>query len=420
MICLKKLIEAVFVLPIISFSFFPLVTHAKVFDKVAAKINSEIITLSAVEEKTELLRNKYERLSSVSISQQELLSEALNMIIEEKLQTQEGEKRGMVVDEASIDAALKNISDKNGLDEGQLEEMLEREGKTLSSFRNHIRDQIMVSKVSRFEMSNRVKVSDKEINNYYSSHQKEFWKDSQIRARHILFIVEPGASEKNRREKLDQAKKILNKIREGGDFINIAREYSEDVSASNGGDLGFITRGKMVAEFEEAAFSIKERQVSDIIKTEYGYHIIKVEEILAGKTLTLEESVDRITKILSAQKQKQGYKDWMSELKKSAFIEVSLFSEPGKNNSMISRNLEKEKSGVSIGETKKLSSETDIRKKNLQKKWEEMYKSVEKSKNNSQFNSLEEKLKHIKKLRNQNTISEDEYQHRKEKLLNHL
>jgi parvulin-like peptidyl-prolyl isomerase len=420
MICLKKLIEAVFVLPIISFSFFPLVTHAKVFDKVAAKINSEIITLSAVEEKTELLRNKYERLSSVSISQQELLSEALNMIIEEKLQTQEGEKRGMVVDEASIDAALKNISDKNGLDEGQLEEMLEREGKTLSSFRNHIRDQIMVSKVSRFEMSNRVKVSDKEINNYYSSHQKEFWKDSQIRARHILFIVEPGASEKNRREKLDQAKKILNKIREGGDFINIAREYSEDVSASNGGDLGFITRGKMVAEFEEAAFSIKERQVSDIIKTEYGYHIIKVEEILAGKTLTLEESVDRITKILSAQKQKQGYKDWMSELKKSAFIEVSLFSEPGKNNSMISRNLEKEKPGVSIGETKKLSSETDIRKKNLQKKWEEMYKSVEKSKNNSQFNSLEEKLKHIKKLRNQNTISEDEYQHRKEKLLNHL
>ena len=420
MICLKKLIEAVFVLPIISFSFFPLVTHAKVFDKVAAKINSEIITLSAVEEKTELLRNKYERLSSVSISQQELLSEALNMIIEEKLQTQEGEKRGMVVDEASIDAALKNISDKNGLDEGQLEEMLEREGKTLSSFRNHIRDQIMVSKVSRFEMSNRVKVSDKEINNYYSSHQKEFWKDSQIRARHILFIVEPGASEKNRREKLDQAKKILNKIREGGDFINIAREYSEDVSASNGGDLGFITRGEMVAEFEEAAFSIKERQVSDIIKTEYGYHIIKVEEILAGKTLTLEESVDRITKILSAQKQKQGYKDWMSELKKSAFIEVSLFSEPGKNNSMISRNLEKEKSGVSIGETKKLSSETDIRKKNLQKKWEEMYKSVEKSKNSSQFNSLEEKLKHIKKLRNQNTISEDEYQHRKEKLLNHL
>ena len=420
MICLKKLIEAVFVLPFISLFYFPLATHAKVFDKVVAKINSEIITLSSVEEKSALLRQKYERSPSISISPQELLSEALNMIIEEKLQAQEGEKRGMVVDEASIDAALKNIADKNGLDEGQLEEMLEREGKSLSSFRNHIREQIMVSKVSRYEMSNRVKVSNKEINNYYSSHQKEFWNDSQIRARHILFIVEPGASEKNRREKLDQATKVLNKIREGGDFIEIARKYSEDVSASNGGDLGFIKKGKMVAEFEEAVFSIKKGKVSDIVKTEYGYHIIKVEDIIAGKTLTLEESKDRITQILSVQKQKQGYTDWMSELKKSAFIEISLFSESGKINSMISRDLETEKAGVSIGKIKKLSSETDTRKQILQKKWEEMYKSVEKSKKKSQLNSLEEKLKHIKKLRNQNTISEDEYQHRKEKLLNHL
>ena len=225
---------------------------------------------------------------------------------------------------------------------------------------------------------------------------------------------------KNRREKLDQATKVLNKIREGGDFIEIARKYSEDVSASNGGDLGFIKKGKMVAEFEEAVFSIKKGKVSDIVKTEYGYHIIKVEDIIAGKTLTLEESKDRITQILSVQKQKQGYTDWMSELKKSAFIEISLFSESGKINSMISRDLETEKAGVSIEKTKKLSSETDTRKQTLQKKWEEMYKSVEKSKKKSQLNSLEEKLKHIKKLRNQNTISEDEYQHRKEKLLNHL
>jgi peptidyl-prolyl cis-trans isomerase SurA len=418
MICLKKLIKAVFVLPFIFSFFFPLVTRAKVFDKVVAKINSEIVTLSSVEEKSALLRQKYDRSPSISIPQQELLSEALNMIIEEKLQAQEGEKRGIVVDERSIDAALKNISDKNGLDEGQLEEMLEREGKSLSSFRKNIREQIMVSKVSQYELSNRVKVSDKEVSNYYSSHQKEFWKDSQIRARHILFIVEPGASEKNRREKLDQATKVLNKIREGGDFIDIAREYSEDVSASNGGDLGFITRGKMVAEFEEALFSIKEGKVSDIVKTEYGYHIIKVDEILAGKTLTLEETKDRINQILFVQKQKQGYKDWMSELKKSAFIEVSLFSDPGKNNNMISSDLETEK--ASIRKIKKSSSETDTRKQTLQKKWEEMYKSVEKSKKNSQLNALEEKLKHIKKLRNQNIISDDEYQHRKEKLLNHL
>jgi hypothetical protein len=176
----------------------------------------------------------------------------------------------------------------------------------------------------------------------------------------------------------------------------------------------------MVVEFESAVFSLREGQVSDIVKTEYGYHIIKVEKILAGKTLTLKESKDRITKLLSAQKSKEGYKNWMSELKKAAFIEVSLFSGSSKNNSMISRGLKTEKDAVSIRNKNKLSSATDKRKQTLQKKWEEMYKSVEKSKKTSELNSLEEKLKQIKKLRNQNTISEDEYQRRKEKLLKHL
>jgi hypothetical protein len=280
----------------------------------------------------------------------------------------------------------------------------------------------MVSKISRFEISNRVKVSDKEIGQYYMSRQKEFWEDGQVRASHILFIAEPGSSESFRKAKLEQAKQILSKIRKGGDFSEIAREYSEDISASDGGDVGFISRGKMVGEFEEAVFSLKPGQVSDIVNTEYGYHIIKAEETLAGKTLTLKESKDRIVKILSMKKQKQGYKDWMAELKKSAFIEVSLFGEPDKNNSMLFSGFEEEKTDSSMMKKKKLNSGAHSQKKILQKKWEEMYKSVEKSKEKegSQLNSLEKKLKHIKKLRYQNTISEDEYQHRKEKLLNRL
>ena len=421
MISLKKLYKAGFVLSLMLFAVFPLVIQAKTLDKIAAKVNAEIITLSSVKERGELLRKKYAQ-SSVSISEHELLKEALTMIIEEKLQFQEGKKRGFIVDEASIDAAVNNISEKNGLIEGQLQEMLEREGRSLSSYRKHIRQQIMVSKVSRFEISSRIQVSDKEINQYYKSRQKEFWEDGQVRARHILFIVEPGSSESNRKEKLEQAKQILSEIRKGGDFSEIAREYSEDISASNGGDVGFVSRGKMVAEFEEAVFSLKPGQVSDIVSTEYGYHIIKAEETLAGKTLTLKESKDRIVKILSVKKEKQGYQDWMEELKKSAFIEVSLFGEPDKNNSMLFSDLEEEKNDSSMMKKKKLNSGAHSQKQILQKKWEEMYKSVEKSKekDGSQLKSLKEQLKHIKKLRYQNTISEDEYQHRKSKLLNRL
>ena len=426
MISLKKLTKASFILSLLlPLVFGSLSVHARVLDKVAAKVNSEIITLSAIEERAELLRQKYVG-APISISEQDLLKDALNMIIEERLQIQEGKKFGFIVDEYAIDAAVEDIKKKNNLADGQLQEMLKREGRTLESYKNHIRDQILVSKITQFEIGNRVKVSEKSIIKYYKKNQKEFWEEGKVRARHILFISERGSSENRRRAKLRQAKKVLSEIRKGSDFSKLAIKYSEDVSASSGGDVGFVKRGKMVREFEEAVFSLKPGQISDIVETEYGYHIIKVDEVLPGKTLTLKDVKNRIHKILSMQKQKQVYDDWINELKKSAFIEVTLFDEPAKNKSMVSRDFEIEKTNGKDKRKKKLRSKNHSRQQALQKKWEAMYKSVEKSKENSkqdedsEFGSLEQKLKHIKQLRDQNKISEQEYQKRKEKLLNRL
>ena len=426
MISLKKLTKATLILSLLlPLVFGPLSIHARVLDKVAAKVNSEIITLSVIEERAEILRQKYVG-APISISEQDLLKEALNMVIEESLQIQEGKKLGFVIDEDAVDAAMEEIIKKNDLADGQLQEMLKREGRTLKSYKNHIRDQIMVSKITRFEIGNRVKVSEKSIIKYYKENQKEFWQEGKVKARHILFIAERGSSEKIRREKLQQAKKILLKLRKGNDFAKLAMKYSEDISASNGGDVGFVGRGKMVPEFEEAVFNLKPGQVSDIVKTEYGYHIIKAEEVLPGKTLTLKDVKNRIHQILTMQMQKQVYDVWMNELKNSAFIEVTLFEGAAKNTSLVSRGIEKEKNNAKFKRKMKLRSKTDSRQRDLQKTWEEMYKSVEKSKGNSkidedsEFGSLEQKLKHIKQLRDQNRISKQEYQKRKEKLLNRL
>ena len=426
MISLKKLTKATLILSLLlPLVFGPLSIHARVLDKVAAKVNSEIITLSVIEERAEILRQKYVG-APISISEQDLLKEALNMVIEERLQIQEGKKFGFVIDEDAVDAAMEEIIKKNDLADGQLQEMLKREGRTLKSYKNHIRDQIMVSKITRFEIGNRVKVSEKSIIKYYKENQKEFWQEGKVKARHILFIAERGSSEKIRREKLQQAKKILLKLRKGNDFAKLAMKYSEDISASNGGDVGFVGRGKMVPEFEEAVFNLKPGQVSDIVKTEYGYHIIKVEEVLPGKTLTLKDVKNRIHQILTMQMQKQVYDVWMNELKNSAFIEVTLFEDAAKNTSLVSRGIEKEKNNAKFKRKMKLRSKTDSRQRDLQKTWEEMYKSVEKSKGNSkidedsEFGSLEQKLEHIKQLRDQNRISKQEYQKRKEKLLNRL
>ena len=225
-------------------------------------------------------------------------------------------------------------------------------------------------------------------------------------------------------------KGILREVNGGRDFASAAKEYSEDISASEGGDVGFVEKGKMVPEFESAVYGMKEGEISDIVETEYGYHIIKVEKVLSGRTLPLKDVKNKIQFILSSKKQNSVYEEWMNELKKSAFIEISLFEKQKKYTNLFeSKNIRRRDADSinfnSLSQKKRLSR-NNTKKKKMQDKWEEMYKSVEKSKqteskkNELSFRSLEQKLQRIKQLRFDETITEAEYQRRKQKLLNGL
>jgi peptidyl-prolyl cis-trans isomerase SurA len=429
MILLIKFINQTFFAILLFLIFFMSDTAiAKVFDRVVAKVNSEIITLSSVNERVELLKQKLR--GDHQGSQEEILDEALNTIVEEKLQLQEGKKRGLVVDDSAIEAAVKDIEQKNGLQEGQLALMLESEGRSMESYKNHIRDQILVSKVVRYELGSRINISERKIAKYYHNNQKDFWEPSKARVRHILILTEEGLSEDKKKEKYLLVKSILREVKGGGDFATAAKEYSEDISASEGGDVGFVEKGKMVPEFENAVYRMKEGEISDIVETEYGYHIIKVVKLLAGRTLPLKDVKNKIQFILSNKKQNSAYDEWMNELRNSAFIEISLFEKPKKHTNLFNSKNIRRRDADSIKSNglpqKKRLSRNNTKKKQMQDKWEEMYKSVEKSKqtesnkNGSPFQTLEQKLQQIKELRSDEMITEAEYQRRKQKLLNSL
>ncbi len=427
---LKKLIDQTFLTILLFLIFFMSDTAmAKVLDRVVAKVNSEIITLSSVNERVELLKQKY-RGNLQGRSEKEILEEALHTIVEEKLQLQEGKKRGLAVDDSAVEAAVTDIEKKNGLQEGQLASMLESEGRSMESYKNHIRDQILVSKVVRFELGSRVTVSERNIAKYYHNNQKDFWDPGKARVRHILILTEKGLSTDKKKKKFLQAKEILQEIKRGKDFADAAREYSEDISASEGGDVGYIEKGKMVPEFENAVYSMKEGEISDIVETAYGYHIIKVAEVLPGRTLPLKDVKNKIQFILSNKKQKSAYEEWMDELKKSAFIETSLFEEAKKYTNLSSSVNDQRRNTGSVKSNglsqKKRLSRNSAKKREMQDKWEEMYKSVEKSKqtnrsqNGSPLQTLEQKLQRIKELRSDEKITEAEYQRRKQRLLDSL
>ncbi|MEC9019354.1 MAG: SurA N-terminal domain-containing protein, partial [Nitrospinota bacterium] len=132
----KKFISQIF-LVVFFYLFFNVPNSALglVFDRVVAKVNSEIVTLSSAQERLEVLRQKYNN-NKASIDEKKLLKEAVEMIVTEKLQLQEGKKMGLLVEDSAVEAAFKNIEKNNGLEEGQLAAMLESEGRSLESYKN--------------------------------------------------------------------------------------------------------------------------------------------------------------------------------------------------------------------------------------------------------------------------------------------
>jgi peptidyl-prolyl cis-trans isomerase C len=169
-----------------------------------------------------------------------------------------------------------------------------------------------------------VKVTDAEVDEFYAANIEKFATPEQVRARHILVKVESGTTTEQKAAAKKKIEEVLAKAREGVDFAELARDYSEGPSAPQGGDLGLFTRGRMVPAFEEAAFSMKAGEVSAIVETRFGYHIIKVEERKPAGTANKEEVTDRIRQFLNQQKLSETVMARLEALREDAKVESLL------------------------------------------------------------------------------------------------
>jgi len=141
----------------------------------------------------------------------------------------------------------------------------------------------------------RIEVSEEEVNAYYGYHLAAFQEQKQVKARHILFKVGENAPEEEVEKVRKKAEEVLEKARKGEDFAALAKEYSEGPTKEKGGDLGYFSQGQMVKPFEEAAFGLKKGEISNLVRTRFGFHIIKVEDIKEARTKPLNEVRQEIT-----------------------------------------------------------------------------------------------------------------------------
>jgi peptidyl-prolyl cis-trans isomerase SurA len=301
--------------------------QALMIDRIVARVNDDVITLSELQEEglplfTRLRENYTGRELEDQVQRAE--REFLEQLILRRLQLQYASQIGITTSENEINAALKDVLTRNNLTQEQLTDLLTREGLTLQDYKDRLREQIILARLMNQAVRSRVSVDASEVEAYYKAHQDEFNQPAQARIRHIFFRIDPGAARPQVDAVRARASRVLQEARNGSGFADLARLYSEDATAANGGDLGFIKRGQVLPEFEEVIFTMKEGDISEVIRTPNGLHIVKVEAFSIGSERPFSETKAEIERRLLQEKIEKRFQDWTNELKDRAFIEISL------------------------------------------------------------------------------------------------
>ncbi|WP_160720949.1 peptidylprolyl isomerase [Bacillus sp. USDA818B3_A] len=238
-------------------------------------------------------------------------SDTVDQMINDKIVEAEAEKKDITVSTKTVTSEIDKLKEQYG-GEDAFNQALVDSGTTLTALKSDIKNYLLIKKLLEPE----IKITEDEMKTYFEENKDSFATAEQVKASHILVADEATA------------KKVKEKLDNGEDFAALAKEYSTDDSTKDsGGELGYFAKGDMVTEFEDAAFAMSVNQISDPVKTDYGYHIIKVEDKKAAQAANYEDSKAEIKETLFDQKVDSEYQTWLDGKKKNYDIENTLSSE---------------------------------------------------------------------------------------------
>jgi peptidyl-prolyl cis-trans isomerase C len=206
----------------------------------------------------------------------------------------------------------------------QFEEALKSSGVTEKDLIDITRKDIVISSYIETKIVPSITVTDEEITRFYDENKARLVEEPQVKASHILCGVDAGATPEVKAKAKEKAEAILKELKAGKDFAEAAKTNSTCPSKEQGGDLGFFGKGQMVQEFEQAAFALKPGELSEVVETQFGYHIIKVTEKKEAEAPKLEELKEKIAAFLKGQKTQKAVFDYVTQLRKESKVEVLL------------------------------------------------------------------------------------------------
>jgi peptidyl-prolyl cis-trans isomerase C len=251
---------------------------------------------------------------------QEFQKDVLENLINRELLVQQARKTGVKVEESAINGQMDGLKQRFPNDEA-FQGALKQMGISETELRGNIEQQLSVQQLIEKEISSKITISDTDAKAFYDSHIEEFKKPEEVKASHILVKSDAKDEEAQKQAAQKKIEGIQEKLKKGDDFAALAKESSDCPSKASGGDLGFFSRGKMVKPFEDAAFALKVGEMSGIVETQFGYHIIKVTDKKSESTPGYDEMKEDIEKYLKKEKVGAAVDAYIEELKGTAKIE---------------------------------------------------------------------------------------------------
>jgi peptidyl-prolyl cis-trans isomerase C len=291
----------------------------------AAVINGTIITKNEYNRELNLFIDRITREGrQVNDSQlANLKAEILDSLINRELLYQESQKTGIIVQPQEMMNEVTAIK-KRFPSEDEFKKGISNMNLTEDTLKARIKQRLAIQKFIDKQIADKIVVTAVESKQYYTANPQLFKQPGEVRASHILIKVDPAADDAKKTEAQTKIKMIQQKLRNGEDFAELAKTSSEGPSNANGGDLGFFKRGQMVKPFEDAAFALEPNEVSEIVQTRFGYHIIKVVEKKPARIIGYEEIKKRLEKHLKQRKVQEEVGLYLIDLRKTAEIEKLL------------------------------------------------------------------------------------------------
>jgi peptidyl-prolyl cis-trans isomerase C len=289
--------------------------------EVLARVNGENVTRQEFEEFVQNLEGRAG--GSVPADQRDqVYRQVLDQIIGYKLLLQEAKTRKVAVPDGDVETRINEIRKQFPSEEVFTQALAERK-MTLDQVRSDIRNDLSIGQLIESEIKEKAAVQPEQVQDFYTKNPDQFKQTERVRASHILIGVPQNADAAARTEARTKAEQVLKEAKAGGDFAALAKQHSQDPgSATNGGDLGFFEPGQMVGPFNDAAFSLSPGTISELVETQFGYHIIKVAEKQPARTIPLDEVRPQVEEFLQNQNRQEQTDIFVKSLRSKGNVEI--------------------------------------------------------------------------------------------------